>query len=73
MQQVATNEKISVQWFVYAGEEKIRFNSSMRGTWGFDVVCSCGWESSTGGAIRSCVKDLLQAHKRNSHNYEMKG
>jgi hypothetical protein len=67
----ATNEKVTIQWFVYAGDEKIRFNSSMRGSWGFDVVCSCGWESKTGGAVRRSVAEMVQQHKRNEHNYSI--
>jgi hypothetical protein len=37
----------------------------MRGTWpgGYDVVCSCGWESRTGGAIRRAVEDELFDHR----------
>ena len=57
------------RWFVYAGPsggpfEKIPHNSKMRGSWaGYDVTCSCGWESCTGGAIRSYVADKLDDHR----------
>jgi hypothetical protein len=69
MKLVATDTKVTIKWFVYAGEEKIAHNSTMRGTWGFDATCSCGWESNTGGGVRSWVKDLVDKHKRFDHNY----
>lgn len=50
-------------WFVYAGGEKIRYQSTMRGTWGYDVVCSCGWESNHGGGVRRSVEDALWTHR----------
>ena len=57
------------RWFVYAGPaggpfEKIPHDSRMRGSWwGYDVTCSCGWESHTGGAVRSYVADKLDEHR----------
>jgi hypothetical protein len=35
----------------------------MRGTWGYDATCSCGWDSRTGGALRRYVADLVADHK----------
>jgi hypothetical protein len=57
------------RWFVYAGGygtplTKIPHTASMRGHWpGWDVTCSCGWESRTGGAVRSYVADKLLDHR----------
>ena len=59
------------RWFVYTGggayggtRERIPWQSTMRGTWpGYDVVCSCGWESRTGGATRRSVEDELFDHR----------
>jgi hypothetical protein len=52
------------RWFVYAGSEKIPYQSTMRGHWpGYDVECSCGWESRTGGATRTSVEDMLFDHR----------
>jgi hypothetical protein len=57
------------RWFVYAGgwgtpTEKIPHTATMRGTWaGYDVACSCGWESHTGGATRTSVEDDLFMHR----------
>jgi hypothetical protein len=65
----ATDTKVRIKWFVYSGDEKIPYESSMRGTWGFDAECSCGWKTVTGGAIKSCVIDEVQSHKFSEHNY----
>ena len=51
------------RWFVWAGGEKLPRNSKMRGTWGHDVTCPCGWESRTGGATRAYVEELLRDHR----------
>jgi len=57
------------RWFVYAGGYgqplvKIPHQASMRGTWpGYDVECSCGWDSRTGGATRGSVADDLARHR----------
>lgn len=50
-------------WFVVAGRQRIRRNKGMRGTWGHDVTCSCGWDSKTGGATRGSVEDALFDHR----------
>jgi len=50
-------------WFVVAGRQRIRRTSRMRGTWGYDVTCSCGWDSKTGGATRGSVEDALFDHR----------
>jgi len=57
-----------IQWWAYAwnhdGEvHKIRRSHTMRGEWGYDVVCSCGWETRTGGAIRSYIEREVRIHK----------
>ena len=69
MKLVATDTKVTIKWFVYAGEEKIRYTSTMRGTWGYDAECSCGWKTTTGGAIKRCVLEEVAMHKRLEHNY----
>ena len=60
-----------VRWWVYTGgvdedgrRERIPRVSTMRGQWpGYDVECSCGWESRTGGAVRSYIEQLVWEHK----------
>ena len=65
-----TYKKVTIKWFVYAGEEKIRHNSTMRGTWGYDAECSCGYETKTGGGVRAWVANMMEDHKRQEHNYK---
>ena len=52
-----------ISWFVWADGEKIPHTSGMRGTWGHDARCSCGWETRTGGAVKSYVQRLVDDHK----------
>jgi hypothetical protein len=51
-------------WHVVLGGERIdaKVRHLRGGGWGFDVTCRCGWESRTGGAIRSCVKQYHVDH-----------
>jgi hypothetical protein len=67
----ATRAAHRATWWVYTGgrdatggHERIRRIATMRGFWpGYDVTCSCGWESRTGGAIRRSVEDKLWNHR----------
>lgn len=52
-----------IRWYVYAGTERIPHTSKMRGTWGYDAACSCGWDSRTGGATRRYVQGEVWLHK----------
>lgn len=52
-----------ISWFVWAGGEKLPHTAKMRGTWGYDVVCECGWESRTGGATHGYIADQVWFHK----------
>ena len=69
---VPTDTKVTIKWFVYSGNEKIRYTSTMRGTWGYDAECSCGWATKTGGAIKSSVETDVELHKTLEHNYSRK-
>jgi hypothetical protein len=69
MKMYARDTKVTIKWFVYAGEEKIRHNATMRGTWGYDAECSCGWKTVTGGATKSSVLEEVNFHKFSEHNY----
>jgi len=51
------------RWYVYGDGERLRHTSAMRGTWGWDVECSCGWQSRTGGGLRRHVEDQLWQHR----------
>lgn len=60
----ATMRAHRARWFVWAGGEKLPHTAQMRGTWGYDVACSCGqWASSTGGGTRACVASELWDHR----------
>jgi hypothetical protein len=50
-------------WWVHAGTGRIRHTAAMRGSWGYDVTCSCGWDSRTGGGLRRYVAELLGQHR----------
>lgn len=52
-----------IRWYVHSGGELIPRESSMRGAWPFEAKCSCGWETRTGGAVRSYVAFLIRDHK----------
>ena len=57
-----------ISWYVWAWDgkgnsEKLRHTSTMRGTWGWDAECSCGWASKTGGATRTSVERDVWHHK----------
>jgi hypothetical protein len=52
-----------VTWWVYAGTERIRRTATMRGLWAYDVTCSCGWDSKTGGCVRSYMTQAVADHK----------
>lgn len=47
-------------------------NRFMKGRdWGWEVRCSCGWESHTGGAIQERVREEIARHKWNiSHEWK---
>lgn len=56
-----------IRWYVYTGngKERIPRTAAMRGPWpGYDVICSCGWETRTGGGVRSYIEEKIWAHKR---------
>jgi hypothetical protein len=72
MKLVPTTEKVQIKLFVYSMGEKMPHTSSMRGNWGFDFVCSCGYESKTGGAVRSWINEAIQKHKWLDHDYSWK-
>lgn len=69
MKLVPTTDKVTIQWFAVMHD-----GSTIRNNKGFihnawDVKCSCGWESRTGGAIKACVQREVEAHKWDAHNY----
>jgi hypothetical protein len=61
---VMTNEEHRIRWFVRSGDGFVPHEGGMRGSWGYEARCSCGWDSRTGGALRSYVEGLVRDHKR---------
>jgi hypothetical protein len=58
-----TNKNHKIKWFAYAGDKRIPRASTMRGAWGYDAQCSCGWDSRTGGGVLRHVRELVYIHK----------
>ena len=53
-----------ISWWVYGdGHQRIRPTNVMRGHWDYDATCSCGWDTKTGGAMLSYVRERVQDHK----------
>lgn len=52
-----------IRWYVYAGGQRIPRTATMRGQWGHDAACSCGWETTTGGATRTYIQGEINLHK----------
>jgi hypothetical protein len=71
MRLYSTTEKIQIKWFVYSGSEKMPYTGGI-GFRAWDASCSCGWQSSTGGAIRASVLREVNEHKTFVHGYSYK-
>lgn len=68
MKYVPTAEKVTIKWFyVYDGKKYRNVKGLISNAW--DVTCSCGWESRTGGAIKASVQRSVDDHKYFVHNY----
>jgi hypothetical protein len=50
-------------WYVYVDGRRMPRVATMRGRWDYDVVCSCGWDSGTGGGLKRYVEDKLWNHR----------
>lgn len=47
---------------------------SMQGPWPCEAKCSCGWETRTGGAVRSWINREVEDHKFDvTHGFWPKG
>jgi hypothetical protein len=55
-----------VRWYVYGTPGDVATmiprERSMRGQWGYDVRCSCGQETRTGGATERHIRDRVRMH-----------
>lgn len=58
-----------IEWWVYVDpadprKPRVRRTATMRGRWpGYDVTCTCGWQTTTGGAVRSYIEQEVWSHK----------
>ena len=68
----ATNEKATIKWFaVFSDGSKMRNNKGfIHNAW--DVECSCGWSTKSGGAIKAWIEQEVFNHKYLDHNYQIK-
>ena len=56
-----TTHKIS--WFVVVDGDLLPRQATMRGQWGYEAKCSCGWETRTGGATKGYITSEISFHK----------
>ena len=68
----ASEDKANIKWFVVDNNVKYPREASMCGTWSYDVECSCGWRTVTGGAVKSWIYDAIVTHKMQDHGYTYK-
>jgi hypothetical protein len=52
-----------IRWWVVIEGERIPRTAAMRGSWGYDATCSCGWQTRTGGAVRSYIAAEVATHR----------
>ena len=67
----ATGDKATLKWFAILSDgSRVRNNQGfIHNAW--DVECSCGWRTLTGGAIKSYIADKVFDHKRYDHGYKI--
>ena len=72
MKLVPTNDKAQIKWFaIFADGSKMRNNQGfVHNAW--DVECSCGWRTLTGGAVKSWILYRVYLHKIQDHGYTTK-
>jgi len=62
--------KAQIKWFWIAPDGTQHRNNQgfIHNAW--EAKCCCGWESKTGGGIKSYVNELVQNHKVAEHKYK---
>lgn len=71
MKLIASTEKAAIKWFYYVNGQKYRMTKGMLDIKAWDVECSCGWKSSTGGGVKSWLDELVFEHKYVDHDYKV--
>lgn len=69
MKLVPNQEKVTIKWIVWHGQEKQYRTKEVMWGQGYDFECSCGYESRTGGAILTQIKKEVYEHKLYVHDY----
>lgn len=66
-----TGPQHRIRHYVYlAPGELVPREAGMRGAWPCEAKCSCGWETKTGGAVRSWIERQVADHKWDvAHGY----
>jgi len=68
----ASENKAVIQWFaVLSDGTKVRNNAGFQHN-AWEVACSCGWQTATGGAVKSYILDQIFSHKMQDHGYAIK-
>jgi hypothetical protein len=53
-----------IRWFGVVGNLRVPRNRHMAAKdWGWDVECSCGWKSRTGGALHVRIREAIEDHR----------
>jgi hypothetical protein len=57
-------ERHNIRWYVYLDASTlVPREAGMRGAWPSEAKCSCGWETNTGGAVRSWIENAIREHR----------
>jgi hypothetical protein len=67
----AKDSKAQIKWFYVVNGQKYRYPKGLIGNKAWDATCSCGWESSTGGGVKTWVDQLVFEHKYIDHDYQV--
>lgn len=61
---MATDRHV-IRWYgILRDGERVPRNGHMKGgDWSWEAVCSCGWESRTGGAIQERIREYVGTHR----------
>jgi hypothetical protein len=71
MKLVPTDQRIFISWFVYVdGKKMLKKENVKYPGCKYDVACSCGWESATGGSNKDVLYGHINHHKLSVHNYQ---
>ena len=63
-----SRESIKIKWWVVQDGQRYPNQNTFRGKWAYEATCACGWDSKTGGALRSSVKQDVENHKLYDHH-----